>query len=338
MTLCITLLTITAAAGARAEQQQEAVLLLLTAGEVTPGEAGEIRQAMVASLATAAQPQIAPAEVDRRLAALDPSCTSAECLGRVAKALDCRLLVGGRLGREGPRAWTLSLWLFDAEKRSTVATLRDQCGACDLSQAAAWSGRVVLRLHREGREADLTARIAVGSHPAGASVSIDGTPVGISGMVFGVTPGRHTVSVRLAGHELSVHEVVAKADAVVRVDAQLERARDIAPAPRRGGVFSVRTFKWVTLGVAVAGLASGIALIALHGREDCDKTLDHYVCPRRFESLAPGVVLAAVGGLSAAASITLFYRDSGRGSREPAAALVPTGFRGGAGLSALLTY
>ena len=81
------------------------------------------------------------------------------------------------------------------------------------------------------------------------------------------------------------------------------------------GFFSARVFKWVTLGVAVAGLASGITLMALDGRGTCD-ALEGGLCPDSYNTMAPGIALTAVGGTAAIGSGLLFWWDA-RGAAGP---------------------
>lgn len=114
------------------------------------------------------------------------------------------------------------------------------------------------------------------------------------------------------------------------------------PPPTDGGFFSARVFKWVTLGVAAACLASGITLLVLDGRGSCGDTGTHR-CPETYNTLVPGAVLTAAGGLAAGGSGFLFYWDrrqrSARERASVAAALVPWLHPGSAaGLSAVVSY
>jgi len=111
----------------------------------------------------------------------------------------------------------------------------------------------------------------------------------------------------------------------------------VAPADRAGGpgFFSARVFKWVTLGLAVAGLASGITLIALDGTGTCDAP-EGGLCPQSYETMVPGAVLTAAGGAAAVGSGLLFWWDA-RGTRREVALLPWAGPRL-AGLGARLSF
>jgi hypothetical protein len=331
MTRILPLLLLLASTPAGADPARALVLPLQHAAPVTPARAAALR----AGAARALGQQISSAEVDRRLAATDPTCTSSSCLAEAARVLGAEQLVGGRLALEPGEVWTISLWLFDARQGATVGTLRDQCGGCSDAEAARWAGEVALRLRQESQAEEDAARIDVRSVPAGAQVSIDGTPVGVAGMAFGVAPGRHTVTLQLAGYRLSVHEVQVRPGATAAVQARLEQEPP-APAEPGSGFFSARVFKWVALGVGAAGLASGIALLALHGQETCDRQHDFYRCEEVRDTLAPGVALTVVGALAAGASAYLFYRD--HHNKSTTNSVAPAAVYRGFGINATLRY
>lgn len=107
---------------------------------------------------------------------------------------------------------------------------------------------------------------------------------------------------------------------------------------QEGGFFSARIFKWITLGVAGAALASGIAFIALDGRGTCDGP-QGALCPEKYETMPLGIALTAAGGVAAITSGVLFYLDSSReGISSSSVSLSPMGLTRGAGLSALLRF
>jgi hypothetical protein len=109
------------------------------------------------------------------------------------------------------------------------------------------------------------------------------------------------------------------------------------PPPRRDagpGFFSARVFKWVTLGVAVAGLASGITLIALDGKGTCNVP-EGGLCPESYQTMAPGIALTAVGGAAAVGSGLLFWWDA---KKKDEVAVYPFAGRQVAGLGARWSF
>jgi hypothetical protein len=105
------------------------------------------------------------------------------------------------------------------------------------------------------------------------------------------------------------------------------------------GFFSARIFKWITLGLGVASLATGVALIALDGGGTCEAGSGG-LCPERYETMTPGIVLTAVGGAALVTSGILFYVDAGSAERGPAksAALLPWFGRRSGGLAATVLF
>jgi hypothetical protein len=104
------------------------------------------------------------------------------------------------------------------------------------------------------------------------------------------------------------------------------------------GFFSARVFKWITLGVAVASLATGITFIALDGRGTCDGA-EGALCPEKYETLPLGIALTAAGGAATITSGVLFYFDSsGQGTSSSSVTVAPMGLTRGAGLSARLRF
>lgn len=330
----ITAIVLLGPAGASADYRF-AVLPLQPDASVTAAEAEHLRAVVARGL-----PSSMPLdEVDRRLGVTNPTRSSAKRLEEAARLLTAHLLLGGRVGKTGDAEWTVSFWMFDADQRATVATHRDQCGACSLDQAGTWALRVATDLVDSAGAPEASARVEVRSTPTGGAVSIDGSPVGVSGMTFGVAAGRHTVSVELEGYAGAVQEVDLAPGKTTVVALRLERTIASAPpgVPARGpGFLSARTFKWITLGAAVAGLAAGITLIALDGRGTCDESFPGMECAQVHDTMAAGAVLTALGGAAGVASGYLFFRDArdGRGN----AAVVPTSLPGGLGLAAAWSY
>jgi len=107
-----------------------------------------------------------------------------------------------------------------------------------------------------------------------------------------------------------------------------------APDDSGGGFFSAKVFKWITLGIAVAGLGAGIALIAIDGRGNCD-VAQGGLCPESYQTMTPGIILTVAGGAAAVGSGVLFYLDA-RGSKK--VGVLPWLGPRHAGLGAVLSF
>ena len=325
---------------ASAEQPRVAALPLQHDDSVSEAQENTMRQAVSEALKKNGLSPLPLAEVDRLLMATDISCTSARCLAESAKTLKADLSVGGRLERAGPpdtSDWTLWLWLYDAREGATAGTVREDCPRCGPDRAGAWAQQVISRLLKQA-QGNQGSWITVRSHPAGARVSIDGTPAGMTDMTFGIKPGQHSVELRLEGYEITTHQVAVKPGDKAVVDINLVPASEHNGTSSQGG--AARVLKWAFLGAAVAGLASGIALLALDGTDNCDKALSHYQCAEVYQTLAPGAALAITGGLLAGASGLMFYLDSPtkESPSKKSLALMPVIHGQGAGVGALLFF
>lgn len=92
--------------------------------------------------------------------------------------------------------------------------------------------------------------------------------------------------------------------------------------------------KWVSLGVAVAGVAAGATLMFFDGRKVECGLPDDKLCPETYDTLAGGAALTAVGATAAAAAGVFFYLDSGNAEDTRSVSLNPSGL----GVSARLTW
>jgi len=305
------------------------------AGAIKVHEAQAFREAVVRALTRAHLAALDLKEVDRRLAVADLSCNTPECLARRAKLLNTRLLIGGRLEHGHAPGYSVALWLYDARRGSTVATVQGHCKTCDVNEAVARTGPLTVRLLEQALRTR-GARIVVRSSPRGADVRIDGELVGVTDMTFGVKPGEHLVVVehkKLGGRRK--YKVRVGAGRKVVVDANLNRG---AGAVAVGGI-NAGTWKWVSLGVGMAAAGAGAALLAIHGRQTCSKAAEHYQCPEQYDTRAPGIGLVVAGGVVLAGAGLLFYLDAtSEDSGETVAAAPWVAGRDAGGLSAVVSF
>ena len=95
--------------------------------------------------------------------------------------------------------------------------------------------------------------------------------------------------------------------------------------------------RWVSLGVAVAGLAAGIPLIMVDGQKTCD-TPEGVLCPEYMDTLAGGAALTAVGGAAAVAAGVFFYLHARAEAPAEQISVAPWVGPAGVGASARLTW
>lgn len=130
-------------------------------------------------------------------------------------------------------------------------------------------------------------QIQIETVPPGATISIDGKPVGESGKPYEVAEGKHTVKVTKPGHipqQLSVE--VAR--------GQTESLRITLLSEGSVGGSSGRSYgvlKWVAIGTGVVAVATGVGLIAIDGPIIEDNIRQE----KQYETLAGGIA-STVGG------------------------------------------
>jgi hypothetical protein len=156
-------------------------------------------------------------------------------------------------------------------------------------------------------------------------------------MTFGVSSGRHTVALQLAGHRSSVSEVFAPPGEAVAVDVTLEPEPQVTKSGDQGApLLSLRTWKWVGVGAAAAGLAAGVPLLILDGQQTCTRDAAGAQCPEVLDTSAVGIGLTCAGAAASIAAAVLFYLDAQSVPRR--VAVLPAGPRRSAGASAAFAF
>ena len=337
-------LVVLCAGAARAAEPGAGVAVLMLKHDpdlVSVQQAEAFREAVRKALGEADLAPLRLDEVDRFLAVADLQCRTTECLTRQAELLNTRMLIGGRVAiLKGEKGWGLSLWIYDAERKATLATHARACDGCSEAQALAGTKVVVDKLLEESLRSR-GARIMVRSNPTGAQVFVDGEPVGTTDMVYGVTPGMHTVKVRSKKDGVSrTYRVKVGARRQVLVEADLVRG---GSKPVSFSGIKAGTWKWVGLGLGLAGLGAGIPLIVLDGMQTCDPAEGYFQCPEQYDTLDIGVGLTVAGAVVLAGAGLLFFLDAAGARDEPEAGARKAGVspwlgREAGGVTAVLSF
>ncbi len=335
-----------AGAGSEAAPAGVGVAVLMPrhdADTITVAQAQAFREAVVRALGEAHLAALDLKEVDRRLTVADLSCSTSQCLARRAELLNTRLLLGGKLERiEETAGWAVALWLYDAKRKSTRAALESRCQACTEEENLKRAGPLTVKLLEEALHTQ-GARIEVRSRPEGASVRIDKELVGVTNMTFGVKPGVHMVEVshKASGGQRR-YKVKVSPGRKILVEADLIGGGRGAVMV---GSLNAGIWKWVSLGIGIAGVGAGAALWALDGRQTCDKAEDYFQCPEHYDTGGPGIGLVVAGGVVLAGAALLFVLDAGGAKEEeegaPAgksAGIAPWVGRKAGGLSAAVSF
>ncbi len=293
---------------ALADSPTVAVLSVEMAGDAEP----ELRPRVAESIARGlggADRNVVP--LDRVMDELSSSpellgCTSTACLERIADRVGARQFVRAQLRTDGV-TYTLGLQLLSAaEDEPLIRDLEADCTVCRMAELFEWVSATSSELILPERTA--SAAVTIETDPSGATVEVGGRAIGRSPADAKLPVGEHDISADLDGH--------TAAGTTLRVEEgdpgpyQVELTLvpdDEALSSRRFG-----TWKWVTAGGAVAGVATGVALLALDGRQNCELSAGQEQCPQVVDGRTPGFVSVGLGAILGTASGWMFYRDASR--------------------------
>jgi hypothetical protein len=237
-------------------------------------------------------------------------CTSVTCLQEMAEKLAAARFLRATLETSGEN-YGVELELMDSAGGS--ARRSGRCDVCTLVEL----NELVEKLAGELITAPDAPPIEVliVSRPEHAILEIDGKPVGAAPFTGKLAPGAHTVRALLTGHREAERTIeVRPGESQQRFEIILEQPVDKPPPPQER---PFRTWKWVAAGGAGVALLGGIVLIAMDGKQTCDKQPGQLECPERLNTLPGGLATVGVGVAAGAASAWMFLRD-GR-DREAAA-------------------
>jgi hypothetical protein len=210
------------------------------------------------------------------------------------------VLVGGRLLAPAG-TFVVQLWAYDRRKQKPgalrLATGEQRCSGCNLSRLGRAAEQLLVRLIGE-RTAASPAQLTIRSHPPGAAVLLDGTPVGATELSLGVSPGVHALTLRKPGF--------AARSMRLRVGPGEQRSVVAALEPPRAARRTWSWLKWTLAGAAAASLGTGIALWAV-GRDASPGSTG--VETQGTDYRAPGIALTAGGTLLAGAALVGFWLD-----------------------------
>jgi len=195
---------------------------------------------------------------------------------------------------------TVTVTAYWFEKGQKAVSARRFCERCSDDTLGTTADELMASLAQAAPHT--VGRVKVTSDPAGATCSIDGTPVGPTPLDREVAPGPHEITIQRDNHRTATRSVTVAAGEVTQVDVALTEV---------GG--SRRLFPVIAMGAGAAMLVTGIVMIAI----DEDKGRDQ---PLFIRNTGPtGVALSAAGIVVAGAGY-LWFRMTGSSSSHPVAA------------------
>lgn len=192
---------------------------------------------------------------------LDTSCKERECARQGA---DGASHVATTKIEASGRDYTITVDLIDAASGESVSSLTESCDTCGFAELAETVESVAARAG-EAIESmtDTPASLEIVSTPPGASVSIDGEQVGTTPVRLALTPDPHEIMVHAAGHVAHRRRLELASGQLASIDVQLApEAR--SPEQRNRGRRLALTLGSTSVAGGVVGLATGIALLAIH--------------------------------------------------------------------------
>lgn len=213
------------------------------------------------------------------------------------------------------RDYEIVIDLVSAEGE-VIATTEETCEICGLDELA---GAITTRAGVIAKEIETLEtlpppKVVVQSTPTGATVIVDGEPVGETPMTVELTAGDHHIRLEKDGH-VAMDRQISLADGVnTKVDL------DLPIASEKSG--KLRPLGWAALGTGAAFVGGGIALLAIDAEQNTKRCDGQDVdidgdCRFVFNTKWAGAAVGATGAAIAAtgAAILIFTRAR-KGKRQ----------------------
>jgi hypothetical protein len=283
---------------AAAGKQRVAVVKLAFQGAVPEAARDLFSQRLVEGLAAARFEVMTGAMVKERLAAagLAPdSCSGGSCTAKAAHALGVAFLVFATVV-ERDKSYDITLDLVNGNSGVTIGTNRERCEICGVEEASEKVSLAASALRaRLEALANTPPRFIIRSRPAGASVKLDGEPIGKTPVDRELSPGVHKLELAAEGFDPLERTVTA----VNGVDETVDL--DLVVLPSK---LPLRALGWTALAVGAAAIAGAAYAESVDGQElpcTVGQRDENGHCPNVRNTRVLGAVLAGVG----AAAVTL---------------------------------
>ena len=212
-------------------------------------------------------PQNANAEKEDRARALYAQGAEAYEETRYKDAID-HFLAAGRLIPNPVFSYNIGLAYDDmGDDASALSYYRDYVRRSPEADDLAEVEERIVAL-AEGLEKKGIQQVTVASEPAGARVSVDGQPRGITPWTGELSPGSHSVTIQLQGYADSRAKFELRRDRPAFVEVSLHSERKAVPAAKPVPVLEnpkppptphIRPFTWAAYGGGAAALGASMA-------------------------------------------------------------------------------
>lgn len=252
------------------------------------------------------------------------TCTDASCWIAFAERAGVSHVVRTTLTVQD-RDYGVRADLIDGRTGEVIATVERGCELCGSEELGTTFEDVGDALRRKlASQSDGPAQLVITSTPVGATVRLDGAPIGKTPLTVEVAAGEHEIEIVMRDHitqrrRLAFVEGVKQEWNVALVDVPRDDRRDRRP---------LRIAGWTALGVGLAGVGIGVGLAVLDEHPMRSRCSGENVdaaghCKYRYDSLGAGIAVAAIGGAALATGVALVVVDR-RKHRDRPVAIVPT--------------
>ncbi|MCH9680119.1 MAG: PEGA domain-containing protein [Deltaproteobacteria bacterium] len=217
--------------------------------------------------------------------------------------------------RTGKRDYAVTVTVIDADDK-TAAEASDDCKGCDLAKVGDTIDGLVGKAASTLAPAPATGpgSVKVTTVPLGAVVKVDGTDRGITPQTIELPPGSHAVVITKPGFAEHTATIEIEPEGEQAIDVQLTALSGAAASssgPKAGRAWTISGA--VILGLGVAGVATGVALILVDEEPTPFKCSDDQidfrgVCRHRYDTLLGGALGVAAGGIAIGGGIALMVQ------------------------------
>lgn len=214
-------------------------------------------------------------------------CNTPDCWRTVAGKLACRYIVGATVEGED-RLYDLHLWIADGYTGRVAAEVDQRCEICGLNDIADKMelSASALRAKLESLS-HAPAPVTILTEPTGATVAIDGDPVGPSPRAIELPPGEHRITVSAEGYIAATRTINAIAGVQDKIEIRL------IPVEKKS---YRRPIGWIGVGVGVASLIAGAVLFTINGEEgDCQGENPLRTCAQHRDTSVAAWTMTGIG-------------------------------------------
>ena len=246
------------------------------------------------------------------------SCGNANCYPAIATKLSASYLITAHVA-ESNKTYTVTMEIINGRTGGVLASNRERCETCGVEEAGEKMGLAASAL-RERLEAvsRAPARFIVKSRPAGATVLLDGRPIGVTPLDIDLHGGQHQIQLTHPGYDRLERTFIS----VSGVDETMDF--DMVAIPSK---FPFRTAGYASIAGGILLIAAGAVAISYDKSEvacsrDAKDVNQH--CPQRWNTRWWSLSLMGLGASSATLGGVLLFLDPTAGRTSLGAAYQTT--------------